>query len=1097
MSGQGNVTRRRVIAAILALFLLSVALAGAVQAKPTLATALVVESPHGSTGRLTWGRWKQAPGDDGSPWPYEPSGGSDAGWWTPGFSPSGWDRSDAARILWHGQWDSGSSWYPWIPEIGEHALRADDMDHNQNWMWRGDPFDFPPPPAGYEISSVQLTVWSDNATRWYLNGSLVVGQHGGPAHTYPVPIDLLQPSGNLLAVYHRNDYNPAGFQYRLATTLQPVAPAVDLGAACGGGTERTLTWASQAGLEYQVQAARDAGFTSDVRDSGWIAAGQHTFSGLAEGTWHYRIRARDAEGTSSWSAPAAAGQDATPPTTTATPSGTPGKAGWYVSAVQVDLAAVDTGCGGLQETQYRIDGGGWQVYTGPFTLSDGVHVVEYASADAVGNAETAQSLTVSVDTMPPDTTATPTGAVGDAGWWRSDVEVTLDAIDATSGVDTTEYRLDRAAPQAYDGSLFTISGEGMHTVAYWSTDVAGNTSVSATQQVHIDTVPPSSQVSNLSDGQWVAGTVDLDGIASDATSGVALVDISTGGGSSWQVVEGTESWSSTWDTTAVPDGDYRLCTRARDVAGNVEIHHCITVHVDNTAPSTLVSPSGTAGSSGWWRSSVAVALSASDGTGVGVAGIRHRVDGGTWRDYAGPFVVAGDGAHTVEYRSADHLGNAEITRSLPICIDTVPPSTLATPSGTIGDNGWYTDTVTVTLAATDATSGIDSIFLDGQVYTTPVTYTVDGRYDLPFYATDVAGNREETQVLSFGLDTVPPKARIAGGEFCPGCGEVLLLQPTASDATSGLNAWRLDILAAGQAVRRWTGSTAPSPVPWDGKDADGKCVKKGSYTLRLWVQDGAGWTAVATGEVRVNPKPSSPSPPAPLPTSTPAPIPTATVLPSSTPTGTPSPTLRPGETPQPTPIPTSTSTPMPEPTLEPVPVGVVLRVGVFRDDDANGLKGLEEPGLERLDVRAQSGTWVEAFIADAAGVVTITLPGAGSYEISLAGYPAGAAWEPTTRKAVQVRIGDDGSVVFLPAGETALPTGMAEGVAFAFGLVPLAAPAAPVILWPSYLLLGGVLIWLAQGTGRARIATAIRERVEVEKRLFEVKRMSPSRGGDV
>jgi hypothetical protein len=1101
MKGRGNVTHRRVLAALLALFLLGVTLVRVVQARPMLATAMLVESPHGSTGRLTWGWWKQAPGDDGSPWPYEPSGGSDAGWWTPGFSPSGWDRSDAARVLWHGQWHSGSSWYPWIPEIGEYALRADGMGHNQNWMWRSDPFDFSPPPAGYEISSVQLTVWSDNATRWYLNGSLVVGQHGGPAHAYPVSIDLLQPSGNMLAVYHRNDYNPAGFQYRLTLVLQPVAPALDLGSACGGGTERTLTWAAQAGLEYQVQAARDDGFTGDVRDSGWIAADQHTFSGLAEGTWHYRIRARDGAETSGWSAPAAAEQDATPPTTTATPSGTPGKACWYVSAVHVDLAAVDTGCGGLQGTQYQVDGGGWQVYAGPFALSDGVHVVEYASVDAVGNAETAQSLTLNVDTTPPATTATPSGTIGDGGWWRSDVEVTLSATDATSGVDATVYRVDGAAPQMYGGSPFTVSGEGVHTVAYWSVDVAGNTGVSATQQIHIDTVPPSSSIESLSDGRWVAGTVDLDGMASDATSGVALVDVSTDGGSSWQRIEGTESWSSAWDTTAVSDGDYRVCTRARDVAGNVEAYPCITVHVDNTPPSALASPTGTAGNGGWWRSSVAVALSASDGTGIGVAGIQYRVDGGTWQDYGGPFTVTGDGAHTVEYRSADYLGNAEGIQSLQIRIDTRSPATRPAVTGTLGLNGWYTDTVTVTLAAADATSGVNAVCLDSQTYTTPVTYTVDGYYDLPFYATDVAGNQEEASVLSFGLDTAPPEARVAGGEFCPGCGEVLLLQPVASDATSGLAAWRMEIAASGEAVagsqviREWTGSAAPSPVPWDGRGTDGKRVKKGAYTLRLWVQDGAGWTAVATGEVRVNPKPSSPSPPAPLPTSTPVPIPTATLLPTSTPTNTPSPTLRPGETPQPTSIPTLTSTPMPKPTLEPVPVGVVLRVGVFRDDDANGLKGPGELGLADARIRVESGTWSEIFIADASGsygaegVVTITLPGAGSYEIALAGYPAGAAWEPTTRTAMQVRIGDDGSVVFLPAGEDTLPTGMAEGVAFAFGLVAVAAPAATptltIPLWPSYLLLGGVLIWLAQGTGRARIAAAIQERVGIEKRLNE------------
>jgi hypothetical protein len=488
-----------------------------------------------------------------------------------------------------------------------------------------------------------------------------------------------------------------------------------------------------------------------------------------------------------------------------------------------------------------------------------------------------------------------------------------------------------------------------------------------------------------------------------------------------------------------------------------------------------------------------------------VAEIQYRVDGGTWQDYSGPFTVTGDGVHTVEYRSADYLGNVEGIQSLQIRIDTRPPATRSAVTGTLGLNGWYTDTVTVTLATADATpsapsgtpasgqaSGVNAVFLDGQTYTTPVTYTVDDYYNLPFYSTDVAGNQEEASAPSFGLDTAPPEARVAGGEFCPGCGEVLLLQPAASDATSGLSAWRLEILPPGQVVREWTGSTAPSPVPWDGKGTDGKRVKKGFYTLRLWVQDGAGWTTVATSEVKVKPKPSSPPPPAPQPTSTPAPIPTATVLPTSIPTNTPSPTLRPGETPQPTPIPTLTSTPVPEPTPESVPIGVVLRVGVFRDDDANGLKELEEPGLVGLSIQVEGGTWSEAFVADASGsygaegVVTITLPGPGDYEIMLASYPAGAAWEPTTRTAMQVRIGDDGSVVFLPAGETALPTGMAEGVAFAFGLVAVAAPAAaPVIVWPSYLLLGGVLIWLAQGTGRARIAAAIQERVAAEKRLFD------------
>jgi hypothetical protein len=185
--------------------------------------------------------------------------------------------------------------------------------------------------------------------------------------------------------------------------------------------------------------------------------------------------------------------------------------------------------------------------------------------------------------------------------------------------------------------------------------------------------------------------------------------------------------------------------------------------------------------------------------------------------------------------------------------------------------------------------------------------------------------------------------------------------------------------------------------------------------------------------------------------------------------------------------PSPLSTPLPPRAPGRVLVRTVLRLAVFRDDDANALKGLEEPGLAGLGVRAEGEAWSEAFLADATGVVTIALPGPGAYEVSLAGYPAAPGWEATTRTAVQVRVGDDGSVIFFLSGEDALPIGVAEGVAFAFGLVGVdpPVPTTPVILWPSCLLLGSVLIWLVRGTGRARIAAAIRERVAIEKRLHE------------
>jgi len=832
-----------------------------VTARPQQATSVVIESPHGSYGNLTWGWWKRSPDE----WPYEPVVGPDAYWWAPEFTPTGWERSDAATVHWDGSWWSeGSIWYPWILEMGRYALRARNMQGFERWMWRSDPFDLP---AGYEVTSARITIWSDNQTRWYINGHFLA-EHGGTVQrTHDVPVGWLLPAGNLLAVHHRNNFNPAGFQYRLVVDILPAPPVLDVGLPCEGGSERTVTWSAQPGFEYQVQAARDAAFTQDVEDSGWITGGLYTFNGLGEGTWYYRIRSRDATDAGNWGEVQSATQDQSPPATTATPSGTVGDNGWWRSAVTVDLTAADAGCG-LQGIQYRVDDGTWQPYAGPVAVSgEGVHVVEYFSTDVGGNAEPVQRLRVPIDTVPPATSSALSGLAGNGGWWRSAVTISLTAADATSGLG--------------------------------------------------------------------------------------------------------ETW--------------------------------------------------------------------------------YQVDGSGWQAYIEPVAVAGDGMHTFGYRSADLAGNVEFTHSLSLQIDTAPPSTAATVDGVIGLNGWYTAPITVTLTAMDATSGVSATHLAGRLVTGPVVYDIDGLYSLSCYSIDVAGNREPTNTLSLGIDTARPVISLAAPlTFCPACGETAAVAYGADDATSGILSWTLDL--AGMEVLIGTGP-ASGTVTWGGGGGGG------TYPLRLGARDAAGWMAradtlvtllVPTPSPTPVPRstatplpPSPPPPPAPTPTATPVPTVTPTAAPTGTPTPMPTHTLEP---PPPTPVRTlRPHTPTPAPVAMAMPErkpGMVLRVAVFEDGNADARRQPVEPGLEGLAVRVEGGTWVEVFTTDAAGLVTVTLPGPGMYTFYLVGRP-GAAWEATTRTALQVRIGTDGSVAVLPVGRHVgpsdhppLPVGSAEGTAFAFGLVP-------------------------------------------------------------
>ncbi len=125
--------------------------------------------------------------------------------------------------------------------------------------------------------------------------------------------------------------------------------------------------------------------------------------------------------------------DTTPPATTCSLSGTSGENDWYISNVQVTLNASDSGGSGLKLTQYKIDDGSWQTYSGPFTVSgDDRHTIYYKAQDKAGNWEAEKRAYASIDTVAPtgsftlnsDATTTPSVLV-----WANP-----SASDATSGL---------------------------------------------------------------------------------------------------------------------------------------------------------------------------------------------------------------------------------------------------------------------------------------------------------------------------------------------------------------------------------------------------------------------------------------------------------------------------------------------------------------------------------------------------------------------------------------------------------------------------------------------------------------------------------------
>ena len=137
----------------------------------------------------------------------------------------------------------------------------------------------------------------------------------------------------------------------------------------------------------------------------------------------------------------------------------------------------------------------------------------------------------------------------------------------------------------------------------------------------------------------------------------------------------------------------------------------------------------------WFQqSSVTFTLGASDAS-SGTATTLYTVDGGAQQTYSGTVTVSGQGDHTVTYWSVDNAGNTETTNTTHIKLDNVKPATTLTtsPASPDGTNNWFKQSsVTFTLAATDATSGVANRFytVDGgaqQTYSGTVTVSGPGR----------------------------------------------------------------------------------------------------------------------------------------------------------------------------------------------------------------------------------------------------------------------------------------------------------------------------------------------------------------------------------
>jgi hypothetical protein len=245
-------------------------------------------------------------------------------------------------------------------------------------------------------------------------------------------------------------------------------------------------------------------------------------------------------------------------------------AGWSAHAVNVTLTP---GARALRTT-WELDAGPTQTGTSVAVAApsdhsgDGARLITYRSWAFGDVAEPTRTAVVHIDTAAPVT-----GDNAPAGWHSGPVTLTLAAADASSGVARTTWSLDGAA--ARSGTSVPVTGDGVHTVAYFSTDNAGNAESSRTAIVRIDGTAP--QASCPEAGRWF-NTASLTAgiVASDAGSGLAEVEYRVGQG----------AWQPGATAVLAGAGAHPLSYRATDACGNVTTGSCV-VGIDTAKPKTI------------------------------------------------------------------------------------------------------------------------------------------------------------------------------------------------------------------------------------------------------------------------------------------------------------------------------------------------------------------------------------------------------------------------------------------------------------------------------------------------------------------------------
>ena len=189
----------------------------------------------------------------------------------------------------------------------------------------------------------------------------------------------------------------------------------------------------------------------------------------------------------------------------------------------VTWSGSDLGAGLKDFTVYVSDNGGpfttWlsntastsAMFTGQLGHTYGFYSI---ARDLVGNVEAAKTnaettTVVSMDSIPPATSAVVSPLPNAAGWNNSDVTINLTSVDNPGGSGVKQITYSASGAQIIPSTVvagasisFAINTEGMTTITFFGTDNAGNIETARTITINIDKTPPAAACSASPNVLW-------------------------------------------------------------------------------------------------------------------------------------------------------------------------------------------------------------------------------------------------------------------------------------------------------------------------------------------------------------------------------------------------------------------------------------------------------------------------------------------------------------------------------------------------------------------------------------------------------------------